>query len=155
MVCLVKADVKGVKDDSSVTVDEALHHKEDDDESDEELFITPPSSPEDSSESASEDEMGTPDEGVDVYILGDAPTKLDVAVMQAIEGANFSPFEFPNIYRWRHSVLLHSEQERIIPSTKSVDQTRTPERGRCLQASTPPQMWHKITGPYSPMSPQR
>jgi len=39
---------------------------------------------------------------------------LDVDVMQALEGSNIGPVEYPNIYRWQHLVLLHSEQERAM-----------------------------------------
>lgn len=144
-------------DGSSDKTDKESAEKVSDDEDDD--FYTPPSSPEVARcESDDDGDMATPDEGVDVYIEGDAPSKLDVAVMQAIEGANISVLEFPNIYRWRHSVLLHSDQERAAwssPSSRPKDQCRSLDRTRCVQVSTPPQAWHKITGPYSPMSPQR
>ena len=42
----------------------------------------------------------------------DSPSRLDVTVLQALDGSDIQPTQYPNIYRWRHSVLLHSERER-------------------------------------------
>ncbi|XP_054262065.1 ankyrin repeat and LEM domain-containing protein 2 homolog [Macrosteles quadrilineatus] len=73
-------------------------------------FFTPPSSP--GIRSDDDLAMESPDEGPDVYISGNTPSKLDLAVMEAIRGSEISKAKYPNICRWRHLVLLHSEHER-------------------------------------------
>uniref|UniRef100_A0A1B6ER65 Uncharacterized protein n=1 Tax=Cuerna arida TaxID=1464854 RepID=A0A1B6ER65_9HEMI len=73
-------------------------------------FFTPPSSP--GVRSDDDQAMESPDEGPDVYISGNTPSKLDMSVMEAIRGSELNKAKFPNICRWRHLVLLHSDQER-------------------------------------------
>uniref|UniRef100_A0A1B6BZT8 Uncharacterized protein n=1 Tax=Clastoptera arizonana TaxID=38151 RepID=A0A1B6BZT8_9HEMI len=99
---------------------------EESDESDTESeeYFTPPSSPIGPSAFTSDDDldMESPDEGPDVYIVGNTPSKLDAAVLDAIKSEVISVAKYPNISRWRHTVLLHSSQERNCwqsPSTKS------------------------------------
>lgn len=79
-------------------------------------FFTPPSSPtgQRSALSTSEDDLGmeSPDEGPDVYMAGNTPSKLDTAVLEAINSQLLSLSKYPNICRWRHLVLLHSSEER-------------------------------------------
>ncbi|XP_069680457.1 ankyrin repeat and LEM domain-containing protein 2 homolog isoform X2 [Periplaneta americana] len=167
-----------LRNESPSMQDEHQLSGSDDTSDDDEDFTTPPSTPEKCSRnispSLSEDDddcdddyvnMSTPDEGPDVFVQGDTPSKLDASVIQAIEGSNITSVEYPYIYRWRHSVLLYSERERACWPTpaqsRPKSQSRTPgtpestSYQRRAQPSTPPQAWHKITGPYSPASPQR
>lgn len=55
---------------------------------------------------------GSPVEMLLIFSSSDSPSRLDVTVMQALDGSNIQPTQYPNIYRWRHTVLLHSEHER-------------------------------------------
>lgn len=156
------------------------HHllESDNTSDDEDEYFTPPSTPRklNSSESlvccegADSDDgtgsMSTPDEGPDVFIQGDSPSKLDIAVMQALDGSAIGLMEYPNIYRWRHLVLLHSDHERATwPSafgsgakersrTVHLPEATTGQYQRNIEPSTSPQAWHKITGPYSPLCSQ-
>nr|CAD7411914.1 unnamed protein product [Timema cristinae] len=90
--------------------------KLDSDSENEEFFLTPPSSPTELKKRlddfSSDEEMFTPEEGVCVFIEGEQPSKMDILVLQALEECPLTPQEFPHVFRWRHAVLLHSEQER-------------------------------------------
>nr|CAD7591679.1 unnamed protein product [Timema genevievae] len=95
----------------------------------EEFFLTPPSSPTELNKRlmddfSSDEEMFTPEEGVDVFIEGEQPSKMDILVLQALEECPLTPQEFPHVFRWRHAVLLHSEQERNMWLTPKANQTR-------------------------------
>lgn len=107
-------------------------------------FFTPPSSPtgQRSALSTSEDDLGmeSPDEGPDVYIAGNTPSKLDTAVLEAINSQALLLSKYPNICRWRHLVLLHSAEERERwPCPSDVRYRR--------QEGTP--SWHRASILYS------
>lgn len=107
-------------------------------------FFTPPSSPtgQRSALSTSEDDLGmeSPDEGPDVYIAGNTPSKLDTAVLEAINLEALSLSKYPNICRWRHLVLLHSAEERERWTCPSDVRYRR-------QEGTP--SWHRASILYS------
>lgn len=127
-------------------------------------FYTPPTSPE---EASSEEEMTSAEEGVGVYIEGETPSKMDLAVLQAINCCNITAAEYPNVYRWKHLVLLHNEKERN--SWASPAFMRQQHRGRFQRAASPlssssrvlrscqewssPQTWHRVAGRYTPTRP--
>lgn len=84
-------------------------------DSDDDEFYTPPSSL-----SGSDDEMDTPDEGPEIFICDNKGTSLDNAVLEALADLTIDCYKYPNIYRWKHSVLLHNAMDRFMwPSPKS------------------------------------
>ncbi|KAK7874475.1 hypothetical protein R5R35_001562 [Gryllus longicercus] len=145
-----QADASDTDDGSESDVDEA--------------FYTPPTSPE---EASSEEEMATADEGIGVYIEGENPSKMDLAVLQAIQDCKITAAEYPNVYRWKHLVLLHSEKERnswASPATlrrlqkSRIQCTASPMSSstRVLRSPhdrTSPQAWHRVAGRYTPTRP--
>ncbi|CAG5075257.1 Similar to Ankle2: Ankyrin repeat and LEM domain-containing protein 2 (Mus musculus), partial [Cotesia congregata] len=78
----------------------------------EEKFYTPPSSPlpfddysDFSEDSSSEDEMFMPSEGHPVFIQGSVPSKIDIAVLNALP-ETIDPEVYPLIYQWKHDLQL-------------------------------------------------
>ncbi|KAG8230607.1 hypothetical protein J437_LFUL004519 [Ladona fulva] len=108
----------------SSNISQDIHHNEftvegNDRETDsDEIFFTPPSSPRIISKqvSCSDDEddiMEDTEELIGIFVDGDHPTKLDLDVLHALEGAGtIDPKEFPFIYQWKNLVLTHSAEER-------------------------------------------
>ncbi|XP_066999706.2 ankyrin repeat and LEM domain-containing protein 2 homolog [Anabrus simplex] len=123
-------------------------------------FCTATSSPR---EINSDDEMLSADEGEALYIEGDRPNKMDLSVLQAIEGCEITPDKYPNIFWWRSLVLQHPAEERSRWDTPAtVRQLRrrreqsgpmfhgSPVMNRDRQAMSSPNAWHRIAGRYAP-----
>ncbi|XP_044736282.1 ankyrin repeat and LEM domain-containing protein 2 homolog [Chrysoperla carnea] len=124
---------------------------------DEDVFYTPPSSPTGSVKADSDDEMlDVTDEGaVDVFLDGNHPTKTDAHVYYAIRDIPIQPTEYPNIYRWKHSIQLYTDDERSKWSNSSRyfqhNTPTTPPRytnlnNSCSSVSPMSQSWARITG---------
>lgn len=75
--------------------------------SDDDKFFTPPGSPHDSNE-----EFADVSDGENVFIEGNTPGKVDLDVLHALAGVDILQQKYPNIYRWRHGILLYPEKER-------------------------------------------
>lgn len=140
--------------------------------SSDEEYYTPPSSPsllEEMSEDEEEfDETHLPD--VDVFLEGDTSTKLDCTVYNALQRAQskLNSKDYPNVYKWYHTVSLYSNSEReswTNPTTRTcIDQnidrsfidspagmsTPTCQDKSMRTAFTPPRSWLRITGANSP-----
>lgn len=46
------------------------------------------------------------------FIYGEEPTKMDRLVFDTISECKISSEQFPNVYRWRHTIALYSPAER-------------------------------------------
>ncbi|XP_047121211.1 ankyrin repeat and LEM domain-containing protein 2 isoform X2 [Schistocerca piceifrons] len=77
--------------------------------SDDDKFFTPPGSPHDSIE-----EFADVSDGENVFIEGNTPGKVDLDVLHALAGVDILQQKYPNIYRWRHAILLYPEKEREL-----------------------------------------
>ncbi|KAK4887667.1 hypothetical protein RN001_003938 [Aquatica leii] len=139
-----------------------------DSEDEEENFYTPPGSPSllhDSSEEDAFEDSILPRS--DVFIEGNVPTKTDYTVYNAVRCAQnkLNPQDYPNVYRWCHSISLYPEHEQKCWAS--------PKIGKCIinspiGASTPTRSttiysplntsnnlstsWLRITGTNSPRS---
>ncbi|XP_047003688.1 ankyrin repeat and LEM domain-containing protein 2 homolog isoform X1 [Schistocerca americana] len=76
---------------------------------DDDKFFTPPGSPHDSIE-----EFADVSDGENVFIEGNTPGKVDLDVLHALAGVDILQQKYPNIYRWRHAILLYPEKEREL-----------------------------------------
>ncbi|GJQ65297.1 hypothetical protein Trydic_g7417 [Trypoxylus dichotomus] len=78
-------------------------------------FYTPPSSPsllKDSSEDEQFDESQVPDS--DIFIEGYQPTRIDYDVYSALKYSSnkLNPKDYPNTYKWHHTVSQFDETEK-------------------------------------------
>ncbi|XP_060806251.1 ankyrin repeat and LEM domain-containing protein 2 homolog [Amyelois transitella] len=151
-----------ISEDESV----ASCHSENDDE---EAYHT-------ASEHSERDEMLEASDAAiaEPFIYGEEPTKMDRLVFEAVSQCHITTEQFPNIYRWRHTVALYSPTERnkwkpapladdsiSCWSPRAAASPRpahcsTPTRGdaRDDSRSVPLQVsnWLRVTGPNSPRS---
>ncbi|XP_077099948.1 ankyrin repeat and LEM domain-containing protein 2 [Siphateles boraxobius] len=65
-----------------------------------------------STRSSADRDVGSEDRHrLDVYILGDSPSKLDSEVLLALRDVEIDPLEQPNVTRWRNRILSYSSSE--------------------------------------------
>lgn len=46
-------------------------------------------------------------------MYSEEPSEMDRLVYDAVAECDISPAEYPNVYRWRHSVALYTTPERL------------------------------------------
>ncbi|KRT82481.1 hypothetical protein AMK59_4868, partial [Oryctes borbonicus] len=142
-----------------------IQHASDTVSSDDE-FYTPPSSPSllrELSDDEEFDESLVPDS--DIFIEGNQPTKLDHDVYNALKYAlnKLNPKDYPNIYKWHHTVSQYDEKEKESWCSPKVEKyifnapklTSTPNRNIGsnkdeLPIHASPKSWFRITGANSP-----
>ncbi|KAF5300003.1 hypothetical protein FQR65_LT09259 [Abscondita terminalis] len=143
---------------------------EDDDEEEAEIYYTPPSSPTihyDSSEEDPFEDSILPK--TDVFIEGNIPTKTDYAVYNAVKCAQtkVNSEDYPNVYRWCHSINLYPENDKKSWASPRVGRytlnspmgsstpTSSTTMNRSLNNSNHSILsnsWVRITGTNSPRS---
>nr|XP_022902887.1 ankyrin repeat and LEM domain-containing protein 2-like [Onthophagus taurus]XP_022911169.1 ankyrin repeat and LEM domain-containing protein 2-like [Onthophagus taurus] len=138
-----------------------------DDSSEDDEFFTPPSSPslmmndfdEDIDEYDSFDDSFLPE--TDVFIEGSEPSKIDRDVYNALKQASskINPHDFPNIYKWRHTLSFYTEFEQENWASPKPGgnlgnlKTSTPckiNANLSFNSPASPKSWFRITGLNSP-----
>lgn len=89
-------------------------------------FFTPPSSP----DSTDDEEAVTPDEGLEIYVLGCIPSKADLDLLRALDGTRVDPVLYPHVSRWMH--LIHCRDTETVESWPSPS---------CHNGRKPPSKW--------------
>ncbi|KAI5733631.1 hypothetical protein M8J76_014039 [Diaphorina citri] len=84
-------------------------------DTDDEYFTPPGSFTEQSVVSSSEEEMmDANDEDIEVFLVGNSLSATDVDVLQTLsQCGDIDCVRYPNIYKWRHLVMLKLNQETI------------------------------------------
>ncbi|XP_076060237.1 ankyrin repeat and LEM domain-containing protein 2 [Oratosquilla oratoria] len=83
---------------------EELVTANDEEVADDDSFATAPSSV--------DEDMMTPEEGIQVYINGTTVSKVDQDVLTALEGCQVDEALYPNVATWLHLINSHSQEER-------------------------------------------
>ncbi|CAH0397175.1 unnamed protein product [Chilo suppressalis] len=63
----------------------------------------------------------------ETFIYGEEPSKMDRLVFDAVSQCPVDPAQFPNVYRWRHTVALYTPAEREAwPTISSNEDNYSP-----------------------------